>query len=483
MKRYIGSLLCLFLLCLTACVGDPYETNHSTTGTTRGSIITTSTSGSTDIVTTITEEETTSKIPVNESSITTRETNAETTTKTTATNTTTTTTTNTTTTTTTTNTTTTTTTVTTQTTLATPSGELRAAWASYIELDSLFRSCSTAAQAKQAIDGILDTMEEFNLNTLYFHVRANSDAYYQSLYFKPAASVKRLLGIGFDPLSYAVEAAHKRGIALHAWINPYRAGKDESYLVSEIPTLTDSAARYYYVPTSAKAQQLILNGIRELVNNYAIDGIQYDDYFYPSGVLGETTVYSYESADYEAYRNSGGSLSIADWRRAAVDTLIAGTHIITESQNRIFGVSPAVNAQNTYDTLYANPQKWMAESGYIDYICPQIYTGFKHSGSAFDTMTDEWMSYPRHSSVELHVGIATYKAGLLSDTWAGNGQTEWATNEDILKRSVLYLRSKGIRGMAFYSYSYLTPDKVAGLSSTNDVTVARKEIENLRTVL
>ncbi len=374
-------------------------------------------------------------------------------------------------------------TTTTQATLVKPSGEMRAAWVSYIELDGLFRSCSTTAQAKNAIDGILDTLEEFNLNTLYLHVRANSDAYYKSSYFKPAASVSKLINAGFDPLDYAVQESHKRGIAIHAWVNPYRAGKNTAYLVSGVPTLTDSAKRYYYVPTSAKAQQLILNGIRELVNNYAVDGIQYDDYFYPSDVLEPRTVYSYESADYEAYQQSGGLLSVADWRRAAVDTLIAGTHTITTAKNRIFGVSPAVNAQNTYDKLYANPKKWMAESGYIDYICPQIYTGFEHGGSAFDKMTDVWASYPRHSSVQLYVGIAVYKAGLLNDTWAGNGKTEWVSHNDILKRSVLYLRNKKINGMAFYSYSYLKPDKVTGLSATNNVKTALKEMKNLQTVL
>lgn len=470
MKRYGCALLCLLLLCFTACGKSPQENSHITTGTTPAPIVTTSASEptETDVTVTTTEPEITTETTASGSSKTAAKT-SKTTTKTT--------------TTTTTTATTTASTGTTQAAPVTPAGEMRAMWVSYMELNNLFRSCSTAAQAKQAIDGILDTMEDFKLNTLFFHVRANSDAYYQSSYFKSAASVSRLISAGFDPLGYAVEAAHKRGIALHAWVNPYRAGKDTSYLVSEIPTLTDSASRYYYVPTSAAAQQLILNGIRELVNNYAIDGIQYDDYFYPSGVLEETTVYSYESADYEAYQESGGSLSVADWRRAAVDTLIAGTHTVTKSKNRIFGVSPAVNAQNTYDKLYADPKKWMSESGYIDYICPQIYTGFEHSGSAFDTMTDEWLSYPRHSSVKLYVGIAVYKAGLLSDPWAGNGKTEWASNSDVLKRSVLYLRSKGISGMAFYSYSYLIPDKVADLSATNDVTVACKEIENLLTVL
>ena len=336
-----------------------------------------------------------------------------------------------------------------------PSGEFRATWVSYLELDKLLQSCKTLDQAKSAISGIFDTAVKFKLNTVFFHVRANSDAYYKSSYFKPAATAKKFIDAGFDPLAYAVQMAHQRGISLHAWVNPYRAGKNTAYLVKGIPTFSDKDSRYYYVPTSSSAQQLILNGIRELVNNYAIDGIQYDDYFYPSDVLEENTIYSYENADYEAYKTSGGQLSIADWRRAAVDSLIAATHAITKAKGRIFGVSPAVNADNTYKKLYANPKKWMAESGYIDYICPQIYTGFQHESSPFDKMTDTWLSYKRHASVKLYVGLANYKAGLSSDTYAGTGKYEWATHNDIIKRSVLYLRSKKIPGFAFYSYSYL----------------------------
>lgn len=463
MKRYGALLICLLLLCLTACGVKPQESPLLTTLITSESVTTTSALIQEDshvTVTTSAEVSTTATTTSQHSNTTTDTTTNANTTITTV-----------------------TTTDITKDPLAAQSREMRATWVSYIELDALFRSCETPKQAKRAIDGILDTVEELKLNTLYFHVRANSNAYYQSSYFKPAASVSKLISLGFDPLSYAVDAAHQRGIALHAWVNPYRVGKDKTYLVNGIPTFSDSSNRYYYVPSSVAAQQLILDGVRELVNNYAIDGIQYDDYFYPSDVLEETTVYSYESADYELYQANGGSLSIADWRRAAVDTLIAGTHTITKAKNCIFGVSPAADAQKTYNKLYANPQKWMYESGYIDYICPQIYTGFENSTSPFDKKIDEWLSYPRHSSVKLYVGIATYKAGLSNDQWAGDGKTEWATNSDILKRSVMYLRSKKISGLAFYSYSYLRPDKVVGLSSTNNVTLACKEIDNLRTIL
>ncbi len=363
------------------------------------------------------------------------------------------------------------------------SGEMRGVWVSYIELAELFQRCTTPAQARKALDDMMAELAGYGLNTVFFHVRANSDAYYDSALFKPAAAVKSLLNAGFDPLEYAVTAAHKNGLQLHAWVNPYRVGLQTAYLVDGIPTLTDGGGRYYYVPTSTAAQTLILNGIRELLNNYDIDGIQYDDYFYPEGLLSAGTVYSYESADYETYKQGGGTLSVADWRRAGVDMLIAGTHTLTAAKGVVFGVSPAANAQNTYDALYADCRKWLSQPGYVDYLCPQIYTGFENSSSAFDKMVNVWRGYTRHSSVELYFGLALYKIGLKSDAYAGAGKTEWIDHSDVMKRSVQYLRDKQVAGLAFYSYSYFDPAAKAGLSATADVSVAQEEIRNLLSIL
>lgn len=365
--------------------------------------------------------------------------------------------------------------------------EMRAVWVSYIELNELFQAAKTVAQAKQAIDTMMREIAVRNLNTVFFHVRANSDAYYKSSYFQPAYTVKKLINAGFDPLAYAVESAHKQRLELHAWINPYRIGTQASYSVSGVPTFsatTDGVTRYYYVPTSAAAQKLIINGVREVLNGYAVDGIQYDDYFYPPDVLKDTEAAAFEDSDYKAYLKAGGTLSVADWRRAAVSSLIASTHSVTSQAKRIFGVSPALNAKHTYAKLYADPLKWLSQSGYVDYLCPQLYTGFKHQGSPFNTMVDLWLSYPRHQSVKLYFGIANYKAGLIEDKWAGTtGKNEWATNSDILKRQVLYLRSKKVDGLALYSYSYLFPKQKANLSSTHKLSIAVKEMDNLLSVL
>ncbi len=335
----------------------------------------------------------------------------------------------------------------------TPS-EMKGAWVSYIELNAMFKNQSVSA-AKAAIDRMMDNCVSYGLNTVFFHVRANSDAYYKSSIFKPATSVAKLILGGFDPLAYALSSAHSRGLKLHAWVNPYRIGTDFSYRVKDVDYFQKNG-KYYYVPTAANAQKLILDGLRELITNYAIDGIQYDDYFYPTGAM-SSAAESFEQADYEA---SGKKLSVADWRRAAVDTLIMGSYNVAHSKSGVvFGVSPGHDHTKNYNQMYADTAKWLAQKGYVDYLCPQLYFGFEHSSAPFDKMVDQWMSRPRASGVDLYVGLAIYKAGIADDTYAGSGRTEWADHNDIMKRSVEYLRAKKVPGMIFYSYTYFESAK------------------------
>lgn len=331
--------------------------------------------------------------------------------------------------------------------------EMKGVWVSYIELNAMFKN-KTESAAKLAIDQMMDNCVSYGLNTVFFHVRANSDAYYKSSTFKPATSVANLIYNGFDPLAYAVAAAHSRGLQLHAWVNPYRIGSDLSYRISGVDYF-QKGGKYYYVPTSANAQKLILDGLRELTRNYAIDGIQYDDYFYPTGLM-SSSVESFEAADYEA---SGKKMSVADWRRAAVDALISGSYQVAHAKNIVFGVSPSHDYDKTYSQMYADTHKWLAQPGYVDYMCPQIYFGFLHGSSPFDKMVDQWFALPRASGVKLYVGLAIYKGGIADDTWAGSGRNEWATYNDIMKRSVEYLRAKKVPGMIFYSYTYFESAK------------------------
>ncbi|MCL2488600.1 MAG: family 10 glycosylhydrolase [Oscillospiraceae bacterium] len=366
----------------------------------------------------------------------------------------------------------------------------RAVWVSCLELDKLFSGASVS-KAAAALDAIMDNCAKWGMTAVIFHVRAMSDAYYKSTYFPPAKSAAKLLDAGFDPLAYAVEAAHKRGIELHAWVNPYRVGRDKSHARSEDIFTQDGLT--YYIPTSEPVKALILNGIRELVNGYGIDGIHFDDYFYPNGAASENTAAAFEKKLYEAYFQEAGSSALAPggWRRQHVDALIGGVYRTVHSRkNCVFGISPSSDYKKTYSQMYADPKKWMAGTGYIDYLAPQIYFGFSHATVPFDKTVEQWTAYPRARSVNLYVGVAAYKIGLSPDRYAGvSGAGEWAVSDNILARSAKYLHEKGL-GQIYFSYTYLFADTARSLDSWTDSAgktvkqsynkaVAQREIDNL----
>lgn len=373
------------------------------------------------------------------------------------------------------------------------SEELRGMWLCHLDMAAMFQG-KTEEQAKAALDKAMDDCVSYGMNAVFFHARADSDAYYRSDIFRPAKAAAELINAGFDPLAYAVEAAHSRGLQLHAWINPYRIGADESYAVGNAEdrfwkyknsTYTEKA--WYYVPSSTAAQKTILDGIREIVDGYDIDGIHFDDYFYPDDSDPRLGINAEEPEEFESGYKPGGSLSLGDWRRAAVDSLVVQAYsIVHRKEGCVFGISPSHNLTRAREEQYADVAKWMAGKGYVDYICPQIYFGFEHNSSAFDKCVNEWLELPRASGVKLLVGIAAYKIGLPDDKWADSRQEygtgargEWARGGDILKRQVECLRQhSGIGGMIFFRYQYFDPDSTDG-----DAQIARKELENLQTVL
>lgn len=316
--------------------------------------------------------------------------------------------------------------------------DLQAVWVSYLELDTAF-SGGTADTAAAYIDSVMDTCKRDGFNTVFFHVRANGDAYYQSDVFPRANSVKGLLSSDFDPLEYAIEAAHKRDVALHAWVNPYRVGAERTRAVCD--DVYEWEGSYYYIPTSTTAQRYILDGVREIVERYEVDGVQYDDYFYPSGL--PQTVMPFEKPP--------ATLSVEQWRKAAVSGLIAATKTaVHQREGCLFGVSPAGNITRNEQVLYADVARWL-KHGYVDYMCPQLYSGFDHATLPFMTAADAWAALPRADGVRLYAGLALYKAGEV-DTFAGSGGNEWVEGGEILAHQVRYIREKSYKGVALFRY-------------------------------
>ncbi len=317
---------------------------------------------------------------------------------------------------------------------------LQGVWISYLELREALTG-ATPDQAAQRLDAMLDTCSQHKLNAVFFHVRAHSDAYYPSAVFPAAAAAEGLLAQGFDPLAYTLEAAHQRGLAFHAWINPYRIGEQPA----QTGDCFEKNGVWYYDPAADSARQRVLDGVREILTTYPVDGIHFDDYFYPAGMV-ETG---------EPFEHIPAGTDVTLWRQTHVDSLVSGVYSLCKSHKIVFGISPMANIEACRTIAFADVTRWMTQPGYIDYICPQIYTGFTHETNPFDKVLAQWTDLPRRPQVKLYIGLALYKAGMDEDPYAGSGSKEWGQHSDMISRQVTALRGQA-DGFVLFRQTHLT---------------------------
>lgn len=348
------------------------------------------------------------------------------------------------------------------------SDELRAVWVSYLEYET---KGYTFESFRQEIDAMFEHIADMNMNAVIVHVRPFGDAMYQSQYFPWSRFASGTQGVnpGFDPLAYMVEAAHKRGLQIHAWINPYRITNNTTNhktLSSDNPArkwLEDGntqndrnviayGGKLYYNPAKQEVQDLIVNGIAELVSNYDIDGIHFDDYFYPS--LGKNYASIFDHVEYKEHvanqLSKGQSyMGIANWRRENVSKLIRTAYSVIKSidPDCEFGVSPGgfYRLLKSDTQYYVDYERWMSEKGYLDYICPQIYWSNQHATYPYEETLDHWLSCLK-SDVKVYVGIAAYKAGTKSE------EAAWYKNENVLAEQISYARNHAASGFMFFRY-------------------------------
>lgn len=345
---------------------------------------------------------------------------------------------------------------------------MRGIWISFYELTDII----DYGEYKTRIDTMFDTAKATGFNAIFFHVHAFADAMYPSEIFPfthrigyktPGGDPIQGVDPGYDPLAYAVSAAHKRGLQLHAWWNPYRiwtlsddisalSENNPAYIFrnSDDPALKNyvlsTGKGLYYNPAEQGVRDLISAGIAEMLSNYAVDGVHFDDYFYP------TTDATFDAVSYAIYKNGGGLLSMADWRRENVDKLLLQVRALCASKGVPFGVSPAGNISRVVDTMYANVALWGSSFGYVDYLCPQIYWGFKHDTMPFSGALNDWLGLVTHPSVKLYIGLPAYKLGE-TDSGAGSGKNEFKNDKEIIKRMVLTARAVDCDGFIVYSYT------------------------------
>ena len=194
-----------------------------------------------------------------------------------------------------------------------------------------------------------------------------------------------------------------------------------------------------------------MDGARELMQNYPIDGVHMDDYFYP------TQDASFDEAAYEAYRAEGGRKKLDAFRRDNLSDLVSDLYraVKAERADAWFGISPAGVYTTVMNKHYADVTRWCGNPGFIDYIIPQVYFGFEHATCAFDKICMQWQNLIKTDYVTLLVGVSFGKALSKTDAYAGSGKDEWAQHTDILKRGVEYsLHLDKCQGMSVFCYQY-----------------------------
>ncbi|MGI6153178.1 MAG: glycoside hydrolase family 10 protein [Christensenellaceae bacterium] len=340
--------------------------------------------------------------------------------------------------------------------------EMQAMWISFLEWND--RDISTEEALRTETEQMFDNCVSMGLNTVIVAVRPFADALYDSEHYPWSHLVSGAQGTdpGFDPLAVLVELAHEKGLRIEAWLNPYRVQHPEhgpDVLSEDSPAVQNASwvrkqTGLWLDPGLPEVRELVINGVAEIVENYEVDGIHFDDYFYPEG---NTSAF-----DAQTYAQYGEGMELAEWRRQNINEMVKGAYAAVKEVNPSvsFGISPQGNNTNNYNEQHCDINLWMEQPGYADYIMPQLYWGFNYVGSdgntkaAFNNKTAEWTEYPLHEDVKLYAGLGAYRIG---DGDSGHGdQSEWRCGHN-LADMVAQLRSAGFSGFALFRYDSLYP--------------------------
>ena len=296
--------------------------------------------------------------------------------------------------------------------------EFRAAWVATVANINWpsKNSLSTEQQKREAIE-LLDLLKNNNFNAVIFQVRPSADALYESKlepwsYFLTGTTGKAPNPF-YDPLEFWVEEAHKRGLELHVWLNPYRAHHSsggavtsQSLVQKKDHVIKLRNGMYWFDPASKQTQDHAAAVVMDIVKRYDIDGVHFDDYFYPYASYNGGADFP-DNKTWAAYKQQGGTLSRADWRRANVNQFIKRvyTDIKKEKPSVKFGLSPfgiwkpgypaGITGSSQYDELYADAKLWLNE-GWIDYFTPQLYWPIDPPKQSFRSLLKWWQSENTH---------------------------------------------------------------------------------------
>ena len=319
----------------------------------------------------------------------------------------------------------------------------RAVWFSYIDLNRF--SYESKKDFENDFSKALEVVEKYKNNTVIVQVRPFADALYKSKLFPNSEVITKKKSLSFDPLEVMVELTHKKQMSIEAWLNPYRLSLSQnsfqqfvenspkkSWIDDSLKVIGYGTHKYILNPESKEVRDYIVQGVEEIVNNYDVDGIHFDDYFYVEGTHGETT---------------------KNQRLDAVNMLISDVYssIKRINQEVVFGVSPQGNYENCINGG-ADVDTWLKEEGYIDYLMPQFYwtDQYGHDGlqTLFSSRVQQFAGLKREKSIMLYAGLALYRIGEESSVDKG-----WKNSQTNMSDQIQVLSLNGYKGYCYFDYS------------------------------
>ncbi|MEO3799022.1 family 10 glycosylhydrolase [Nonomuraea sp. B1E8] len=362
-----------------------------------------------------------------------------------------------------------------------PLRQMRGMWiASVVNINWPSKPGLTADEQKAEYLAWLDVAVQRKLNSVFVQIRPTADAFWPSP-FEPWSQY--LTGTqgqdpGYDPLGFAVEETHKRGLAFHAWFNPYRVSMqdDPAKLHPDHPGrkhpdwILPFGGKLYYNPGMPEVRKFCQDAMMDAVTRYDIDGLHFDDYFYPTN----TTAFDDSAAFAE---HGAGFPDLASWRRNNVDLMVQEMQQrVLESKPEIaWGISPSgiwrnkasdplgsdTNGGQSYDNLHADTRGWV-KKGWLDYIAPQLYWYIGQPPADYSKLVPWWSDVAAGTKTQLWIGQAAYKAGDPAQA------AEWQAPDELSRHLTLNRDHPEIGGDIWYNANDVKVDRIASISTAVD---------------
>ncbi len=339
-------------------------------------------------------------------------------------------------------------------------------WLSYIDLAPMLEAV-TAEDLEVRFDEACKNIKELGCNTIYVHLRPFGDAVYESELYPKSDYICG----DYDPLAVICDKAHEYDISVHGWINPLRLQTADrlaeisgfqtaEWFASSDPAVQTVAGdeHLWLDPAYPEVRALIAEGAAEIAENYDVDGIHYDDYFYPT---------TDPEFDAQCFAEKGGGSTLEEWRTENISQMCREIYQRVKAVNPDIevSISPQGNIENNYNYLYADVARWCREDGFCDRMIPQIYFGYDNTVKPFLSTLSDWQKMTSCGDVKMTVGLAVYKIG---------EEQEFTDTSGIIARQIT--DCEDCQGVSLYTYDSLFGERF-------DTERMKQEIAAIRSAL